>query len=364
DPADPENRSYFGISGILYNLLLNPVSSKGNEKSDSDKPTIVLSDDNFTDDESILIDLEEDEQEEKEVGGGDPAPTPPPAKKEKSKVDVMLQFGKWFSNETLDDNWMLRLLPKTDQPGKPRLPLPGVRVLPFKRIKSDDHTKANFSWTLLFDLMSLGIDFQGTTKEGLTFSQGLAGYFGLGAVEIRLMFKIAAVDPRKAFFDRFAFGVGVKLKDMRLSLGPKEEEKKGGDEILEGLQQLLADDWEVLPAAPEKKKPKAKTRLSAKKKDKFSISVGYLSPLKDGGFSTLDIQLYDEKGNRGKMALIPIERFWEPIYLKQIGIALKGVENLEIRKGLPDTAQLTVMLTGGFRLPVFELGFIGAKLTF
>src|SRR6185369_4196267 len=91
DPADPQNRSYFGISGILYNYLLNPVSKK-EKKGDSDKPTIVLSDDNFTDDESILIDLEEDEQEEKEVGGGDPAPTPPPAKKEKSKVDVMLQF--------------------------------------------------------------------------------------------------------------------------------------------------------------------------------------------------------------------------------------------------------------------------------
>ncbi len=31
---------------------------------------------------------------------------------------------------------------------------------------------------------------------------------------------------------------------------------------------------------------------------------------------------------------------------------------------MPDSAQLTVMLTGGIRLPVFELGFIGAKLTF
>jgi hypothetical protein len=366
DPADPEKRSYFGISALLYNILLNPVSNKGDKKGDSEIPTIVLSDDNFIDDESILIDTEEDEQEEKEVGGSEPQPTPPPtpAKKETSKVDVMLQFGKWFSNETLDDNWMLRLLPKTDQPGKQRLPLPGVRVLPFKRIKSDDHTKANFSWTLLFDLMSLGIDFQGTTKDGLTFTQGLAGYFGLGAVEIRLTFKIAAVDPRKAFFDRFAFGVGVKLKDMRLSLGPKEEEEKKGDEIIAGLQELLADDWEVLPAAPKKKKPGVRTRLRAKKKDKFSISIGYLSPMKDGGFSTLDIQLYDEKGNRGKMAVIPIDRFWEPIYLKQIGIALKGVENLEIRKGLPDSAQLSVMLTGGIRLPVFELGFIGAKLTF
>src|SRR6185503_5536365 len=362
-------KKYFGVAGLAYNILLNPVSDK-NEDGDSGKPTIVLSKDNFTGDESILIDPDEDEQEEQESGGGDTKPEDTtPAKKEVSKVDILLQLGKWFSGETLDDNWMLRLLPKTDQPGKARIPLPGVRVLPFKRVKSDDHTKANFSWTFLLDLMSLGIDFQGTTKDGLTFVQGVAGHFGLGAVEVRLTFNLSLEDikDRKTFFDRFAFGVGVKLKDMRLSLGPKEEDKKKekgkGDEIIEGLQELLADDWAVLPAAKPKERT-VKTRLSAKKKDKFSISVGYLSPLKDGGNSTLDIQLYDEKGNRGKMALIPIDRFSEPLYLKQIGIALKGVENVEIRKGLPDSAQLTVMLTGGIRLPVFELGFIGAKLTF
>jgi len=64
------------------------------------------------------------------------------------------------------------------------------------------------------------------------------------------------------------------------------------------------------------------------------------------------------------MVLIPIDRFADPIYLRQIGIGLKGVENLELSKGLPDKAQLTVALTGGFRLPVFEMGFIGAKLSF
>lgn len=362
-------RKYFGLAGLAYNILLNPVSEK-DEDADPGKPSIVLSKDNFTSDESILIDPEEDEQEEQETGGGD-APTEEtttPAKKEVSKVDVLLQLGKWFSGETLDDNWMLRLLPKTDQPGKERIPLPGVRVLPFKRIESDDHTKANFSWTFLLDLMSLGIDFQGTTKDGLTFTQGLAGYFGLGAVEVRLTLNLSLEDindTKKTFFDRFAFGVGVKLKDMRLSLGPKEEEekKKGGDEIIEGLQELLADDWEVIPVTKPKKR-NVKTRLSAKKKDKFSISIGYLSPLKIGGNSTLDIQLYNDKGERGKMVLIPIDRLAEPIYLKQIGIALKGVENVEIRKGLPDNAQLTVMVTGGIRLPVFELGFIGAKMIF
>ena len=361
-------RKYFGVAGLAYNILLNPVSDKDKD-GDSGKPSIILSKDNFTSDESILIDPEEDEQEEQESGGGDTQPEETPAKKEVSKVDILLQLGKWFSGETLDDNWMLRLLPKSGQPGKDRIPLPGVRVLPFKRVKSDDHTKANFSWTFLLDLMSLGIDFQGTTKEGLTFVQGLAGHFGLGAVEVRLTFNLSLddiKDTKKTFFDRFAFGVGVKLKDMRLSLGPKEEDekkKKGGDQIIEGLQELLADDWEVIPV-PKPTKRNVKTRLSAKKKDKFSISVGYLSPLKQGGFSTLDIQLYNDKGERGKMVLIPIDRLAEPIYIKQIGIALKGVENLEIRKGLPDSALLTVMLTGGIRLPVFELGFIGAKLIF
>src|SRR6185436_10014577 len=363
-----DKRKYFGVAGLAYNILLNPVSDKDKD-GDSGKPSIVLSKDNFTNDESILIDPEEDEQEEQESGGGDTPPEETPAKKEVSKIDILLQLGKWFSGETLDDNWMLRLLPKSGQPGKDRIPLPGVRVLPFKRVKSDDHTKANFSWTFLLDLMSLGIDFQGTTKEGLTFVQGLAGHFGLGAVEVRLTFNLSLddiKDTKKTFFDRFAFGVGVKLKDMRLSLGPKDEDekkKKGGDQIIEGLQELLADDWEVIPV-PKPTKRNVKTRLSAKKKDKFSISVGYLSPLKDGGFSTLDIQLYNDKGERGKMVLIPIDRLAEPIYVKQIGIALKGVENVEIRKGLPDSAQLTVMLTGGIRLPVFELGFIGAKMIF
>jgi len=359
-----DRKKFFGVAGLAYNILLNPVSDK-DEDEDPGKPTIVLSEDNFTTDESILIDPDEEEE-----GDSQPEDSTTPAKKEVSKVDVLLQLGKWFSGETLDDNWMLRLLPKTDQPGKERIPLPGVRVLPFKRVKSDDHTKANFSWTFLLDLMSLGIDFQGTTKDGLTFVQGLAGYFGLGAVEVRLTINLALddlKDKKKTFFDRFALGVGVKLKDMRLSLGPKEEDdkkKKGsGDDIIEGLQELLADDWEVVPVTKPKKR-NVKTRLSAKKKDKFSISIGYLSPLKDGGSSTLDIQLYNDKGERGKMVLIPIDRLAEPIYIKQIGIALKGVENVEIRKGLPDSAQLTVMITGGIRLPVFELGFIGAKLIF
>lgn len=363
--SDPTNLTtkYFGLAGLAYNILLNPVKkeAKPSKKEDPDESWIFLTKDNFTGDESILVDPDEDEEEEE-------VKEEPNPEKEKSKYEVLLQLGKWFSNETLDDNWFMRLLPKSDAPGKQRVPLPGIRLLPIKRLPTQDPTKSNFDWTLVFDLLSLGVDIRGTTKDGLTFIQGLAGYFGLGAVEVRVAIKVSLEDlyQKKGFFDRVVLGVGVKLKDLRLSLGPKEKDdkkKEKGDDILGGLSQLLADDWEVVPA-PKPKKSNVKTRLTAKKKDKFSISVGYLSPLKPGGYGTLDIQLYDEKGVRGKMAVIAIDRSLGPVYLKQIGIGLKGVENFELKEGLPDSAVLTVALTGGLRFPVFELGFIGAKMMF
>jgi uncharacterized protein DUF6603 len=370
--VDP-TKTYFGLAGLAYNIPLTPVPKNSKDStSESDEvktPTITLSDDNFTKDKSIFID-EELEQEEKESGGDNDAEPKPPEDGPQSTVEVLLHLGKWMSGETLDDNWFKRLLPSVETAPKPRVPLPGIRLLPIKRLPVAKRQEAIFDWTLLIDLLSLGIDIQGTTKDGLKFVKGLAGHFGLGAVEIRLALKFSLEDIRneKSFFERVAIGVGFKLKDLRLSFGAPEPEKKkekgSGNEIIEGLQDLLADDWIAVPAPEKGPEQKMKTRLSAKKKDKFSISVGYLTPLKPGSHGTLDIQLYDEKGNRGKMALIPIDRFADPIYLRQIGIGLRGVENLELDKGLPDKAQLTVSLTGGFRLPVFEMGFIGAKLSF
>ena len=363
-----KTKSYFGLAGVAYNIPLTPVpkkkdkSTEKQEDEDVKTSTITLTDDNFTEDKSILIDEELDQEEQE--------PTPAPKDGPASTVEVLLHLGKWMSGETIDDNWFLRLLPPVDSPGKRRVPIPGIRVLPIRRVSPEKRSpEAIFDWTMLIDLLSLGIDIQGTTKDGLTFVKGLAGHFGLGAVEIRLAVKISLEDIRneKSGFERVAIGVGVKLKDLRLSFGKPEEEKKekgSGNEIIEGLQELLKDDWVAVPAPEKGQERKLKTRLSAKKKDKFSISVGYLTGLKAGSTGTLDIQLYDEKGNRGKMVLIPIDRFADPIYLRQIGIGLKGVENLELSKGLTDKAQLTVSLTGGFRLPVFEMGFIGARLSF
>jgi len=372
-------KSFFGLAGLVYNIPLKTASPDKAAKKDKDDdgPAIVISKDNFNKDDKIF--LEDDDED-----GAEPKPEPDKKPEGKSTVEVILQLGKWFSDETLDDNWYRRLLPLSESQQKPRVPIPGIRVLPFKRVATTPligNQNEVFSWTFRADLVSLGIDIKGSTKDGLTFLQGFAGHFGLGAIEIRtaLSFIGEDINVRKEWWERFSVGVGVKLKDLRLSLAPKKKEeakdddikdedirkdKAYGDDIMLGLEDILSDEW-LEELAPEKSKAKkVKTRLSAKKKDKFSLSFGYLTQLTKDSKGTLDVQLYDDKGNRGKLAFIEIDRAKGPVYLRRIGISLKGVENLELANGLPDTALLTVSLTGGLRFQVFELGFIGAKLIF
>ena len=364
-----KNKQYFGLAGLAYNVYAKVVGEKEEKKEaeeETDDPVLVLGRNYFTDDESALL---EDDTEDGEKKG---------AEKKKSGVQVVLHLGKWFEGETLDDNWFRCLLPAAGtekSPWKRRVPLPGLRLFPFQRTLSEDKKQAVYTLALRGDLLSFGFDIKGKTKEGLKFLQrekGLLTHFGLGAVEVRFALLTAV--------GRFAFGVGVKLKDMRLSFGDKEKtkeekeregqekkekQKAAGDEIIAGLQELLGeDDWAATPApeTPEERKPK--TRLGGKKLDKFSISIGYLTPLADNTGGTLDVQLYDEKGVRGKTVWIPIDLRALAVYVKDIGIGLKGLENIELGKGLSEDAKLTVAVNGGLRWPAFELGFIGAQLGF
>jgi hypothetical protein len=356
-------KNYFGLAGTAYNIPVRTTPAKKGDDDDAEENPVLVLPDNYYDrdsNEAIFVDEDDDDwvfpHERKE-------------EEQKAGVDVRIQLGKWFSGETLDDNWFRRLLPPAGSkksPWKRRVPLPGIRLFPFQRTLADgDQTEAVYALALRGDLLSLGFDLRGKTEDGLTFlklGKGPLSYFGLGAVELRIALLTTTAKP-------VVFGIGIKLKDMRLSLAPKEkkEEKKeeeADDEIVKGLQGLLGDDeWEVVPA-PKPEETKPKTRLGGKRKDKFSLSVGYLMPLVDGGAGTLDVQLYDEKGVRGKTVWIPVERRFLAVYLKDIGLALKGVENLELSDGLPAGAKMTVALNGGLRFPAFELGFIGASLTF
>lgn len=362
-------KEYFGLAGLAYNIpvVTTPEKKEAAPAEEAEEnPVLVLGRNYFEDDESELV-ADEDEW----------VVVPAAEKKEEEKkeekpsgLDVRIHLGQWFSDESLDDNWFRRLLPPAGtekSPWKRRVPLPGIRLFPFQRTITDgDQSGAVYTLALRGDFLSLGFDLKGKTKDGLKFlkfGKGPLSYFGLGAFEMRVAFLTTTQG-------RVVFGVGIKLKDMRLSLAPKEKEKededeeKAGDEIVAGLQGLLGDDEWVAVPAPKKEETKPKTRLSAKRKDKFSISAGYLMPLVDGGAGTLDVQLYDEKGVRGKTVWIPIERRLLAVYIKDIGIGLKGLENFELSEGLPDDAKLTVALNGGLRWPSFELGFIGATLSF
>jgi hypothetical protein len=362
-----KNKQYFGLAGTAYNIYTKAIPSKDKKKETeeaTDDPVLVLGDSYFPEDQSVIV--------EEEGNGGEKKA------EKKSGVKVVLHLGKWFEGETLDDNWMRRLLPAAgteNSPWKRRVPIPGLRILPFQRTTSEDKGQAVYTLAARGDLLSFGFDLKGMTKEGLKFLQREKGpltYFGLGAVEVRFSLLSAA--------GRFAFGVGVKLKDMRLSFGEREQteeekekeeaekqaqQKAESNEIIAGLQKILGEHEmpagdEVAP--PEARKPK--TRLGDEKVDKFSISVGYLTPLADGAGGTLDVQLYDKKGARGKMIWIPIQRRPLGVYVKDIGIGLKGLENIELGKKLGGGAQITVAVNGGLRWAAFELGFIGAQLAF
>jgi hypothetical protein len=362
------NKHYFGLAGLFYNILLAaiPKGAPDTKTENPDTTTIVLDEENFPDDDTIFIDDEDAADEDAEVEQAEAKEKEEDKPKKKGSVELRLHLGKWFDGETLDDNWFRRLLPPPESLEGPewkrRVPLPGIRILPFRRLLNKENNSAKFSFAPRVDLLSVGCDIKGTTKEGITFLQAKKGpfaYFGLGAIELRFAIMMS--------LERVAFGAGIMFRNLRLSLGPKEEDdkkkdKKDSDEITGPLEDLLADEWVMVPEPEKPDKKTLKTRLRAKKQDKFSISVGYLSPLSAGSHGTLDIQLYDKKGNPGSIVWIPIDRGLAGIYLKQIGIGLEGVENVELSEGLSDDAKLTVALTGGLRWPIFEMGLIGAKL--
>jgi hypothetical protein len=264
-----------------------------------DSPLIVSDDDDspliasHDEDSSPLIDDGENAEDGTAGGGGDDPGAPPKDEKAaKSVVEVFLHLGNWFSGETLDDNWFRRLLPPAQALDKSfwqrRTPLPGIRLLPLRKEPSTvgKDPSALFGLTMRGELLSLGFDLRGNTKDGLTFLKKGAGplaYFGLGSVETRVALLLSK--------ERVAFGIGVKLKDLRLSLAPKTDGKKaekkdekggGDDEFTKPLADILSDSVEVPVAEKDQGKSKTKTvktRLGGKQKDKFSISVGYLSPL-------------------------------------------------------------------------------------
>src|SRR4029079_6106787 len=117
---------------------------------------------NFSKDKSIFLEKDDDKDGDKKKDEA------------KSTVEVFLHLGKWLSDESLDDNWYQRLLPRTEGSIKPRVPIPGIRLLPIKRTrqvlelpKVENQTvseqakqaleevgarTANFDWTFRGDL--------------------------------------------------------------------------------------------------------------------------------------------------------------------------------------------------------------------
>ena len=128
--TDP-NQSLFGLAGAIYNIPLKtvppdtppPKEDEDKEKSYDEIVQIIVDKNNFARDRRIFWSDEEEAEFEASL-----KPKPAEESEEKSKVEVFLHLGKWFSDETLDDNWYPRLLPLTDSLQNPRVPVPGIRT--------------------------------------------------------------------------------------------------------------------------------------------------------------------------------------------------------------------------------------------
>jgi hypothetical protein len=302
-------------------------------------------------------------------------------------VEVLVQLGKWMSNENGNSNWVRRLLPTLEVGSGPRQKPPtgepGIGLYPAslqitegKKDEKDGKPATavgKFAQQWRADLVSLGLDINGVTDMGLF--QTDPPRFRIGGVELRGMLSLEF--PLDGGAPDWILAFGAKLNGIRLSLKSYPKPQNPADqptpdpeppatdssdpegELLGAMQQLFVE-----PPPPPKKKPqRLDMRLSTSKADEkanklgFDLSVGYMSPLKSGtGWGSIDVQLYDSEGKRGGIIHIPLERDVEGLYLKSIGIGLRKVEVQQ--------PELTLTVTGGLRVASFEAGIIDGGVVF
>ncbi len=262
--------------------------------------------------------------------------------KSASGYQVWLQLGKWFSVDSLQDNWFRRLMPTINPgsgaPTKPPVGDPGIGVYPFALTPpaSGQPAKLALDWQLA--LVSLGLDLAKKAPANLIETPR----FKLGSVEVRMALISDLSDGGIT-----AVGGGVLLKDIRLDLSGKQTPAKAQDQTAAeddmsgAMQQLFAEPNETGAGAQP---PPAKPAPA------FSLSCGYLYS-KDHA-SQVDFQLYDARGKRGEVAWIMVERQLGPFTLSRLGFGLRKWET-----GAPE---LDVLIEGSLKLGSFELDLLGA----
>lgn len=278
--------------------------------------------------------------------------------------EIQFQMGKWLSPDNDQDNWYSRLLcQKFGWKAVKGAGQPGLGIYPFS---NDTATGGNFEMDWRFGIVSAGLDIYGITERGLI---NIANdRFKISGVEVRGLFSAdVGLNPKHKTDPAFTWGFAVLLSGVSLDLsGGKKKEGLEGN-----MQQNLSANFDKetgqkLPNSTDKddeKKDAADikaanaryiTRLSKKVNSFFSLELGYLHS--SDGKGIFDFQLYDGEGKRGKIAWLPMERKLGPFYIHAFGVGFSG---MELQK-----PKLTLVMTGGLKFAKFELGLIGAGVSF
>lgn len=271
------------------------------------------------------------------------------------KHELMFHLGKWLSGETLEDNWVRRLLPMDENEPTRRSGLPGIGLYPVSIQRTGEQTTFRQEWRT--ELVSFGFDARGLSKNGLLGTPAV----NIGGVQIRGLAVVDIDMPER--LQRGFGGFAVKLNNVRLLLGlPDESEDLDDDDRLRSRLNYTEKELKALKAG-------------------FGFSVGYLFGVGQNKKGSLDFQLWDGDDKPAKAVWIPVDRtlksgwlvkalgdagkFGDAVYIKSIGLALKNADRISLDADWSkNKVKLGLLLTGGLRFSQFELGLINAGVLF
>jgi hypothetical protein len=218
---------------------------------------------------------------------------------------ITINLGKWFTDETDNDNWIEQTSGRKTQPG--------VNVYFLK------YEGGSLSTTAAFNCSSIGLDFTGRGDAPLI---NLNGYV-LQKAELR------------AYLDstNWAYGFGIRLNSLGIPLGPNFSATQNGNSQKNVVAQNLL-------ASADRKDDSVKKDSDATN-PVFSAEAAYIK-----GHSPI-FRLFDDAGHKADLVWFPIQRRFGPLNCKKVGVKVEASQTSDPTLG--------VVFDGGVSLGPLDL---------
>jgi hypothetical protein len=232
----------------------------------------------------------------------------------RDKPQLLLQLGKWMSEDTDADSWFSRA-------GGAKNVRPGVVLYLV------DLNEGNLSFNASLDMISVGVDFKGSNQKALLDVNG----FRVGGIEPRLYFGIDMSAP-----SAFKLGGGIRVDGLGIPLGPGFFQETGDTNPV--AQNLLASRG----GGDAERDGNNKDAINPS----FSATAGYVTDF--------DLQFYQDGADGGKTdkVWLSVQRAFGPLQCRRVGVGWKGK---------PDNV-LSVLFDGKVAIAVLSIDMVNLSV--